>query len=369
MLDWLIVGGGLHGSHLALVLRQRLGVAASDLRAVDDAPAPFAVWRQRVAACGMAYLRSPQTHHLGLRSDALRTLAARCGVDQPFTPPYKRPATALFDAHCAEVAEAAAPVREYDHVEHIEACAGGYRVHGRHDVWRARRVVLATGPAAPQRPDWAQDVPHVFDPGFSRQALPRGGSVAVVGGGLTAAQLALSLVDAGRQAHVIGPHAPRHADFDSTPCYAGPRCLAPFLRADWHGRRRLIAQARNPGTLPGDVAAGIAQARGEGCVVWHEGRAVSADDNGVGLADGRRIAADAVVLATGFADQRPGGALVDRLIEDFELPLAPCGYPAPDADLQWRPGLFVTGGLAELELGPMAGNIRGARLAGERLAG
>jgi hypothetical protein len=35
--------------------------------------------------------------------------------------------------------------------------------------------------------------------------------------------------------------------------------------------------------------------------------------------------------------------------------------------LEWAPGLYVTGQLAELELGPTARNIGGARLAAERL--
>jgi hypothetical protein len=45
-----------------------------------------------------------------------------------------------------------------------------------------------------------------------------------------------------------------------------------------------------------------------------------------------------------------------------------CGFPAPTRSLEWAPGLYVTGALAELELGPTAPNIAGARSAGERLA-
>jgi hypothetical protein len=35
--------------------------------------------------------------------------------------------------------------------------------------------------------------------------------------------------------------------------------------------------------------------------------------------------------------------------------------------LEWADGLLVSGALAELELGPIARNIAGARAAGERL--
>jgi hypothetical protein len=74
------------------------------------------------------------------------------------------------------------------------------------------------------------------------------------------------------------------------------------------------------------------------------------------------------VLCTGFAPTRPGGALVDGLVADLGLRCAGCGYPIADATLQWRPGLFVMGPLAELELGPTARNITGARAGAERIA-
>ena len=74
-----------------------------------------------------------------------------------------------------------------------------------------------------------------------------------------------------------------------------------------------------------------------------------------------------MLLATGFEPQRPGGALVDRLAEEHRLPCAACGYPEVDTALRWHPRLFVAGPLAELELGPVARNIAGARRAGERL--
>mgnify|MGYP006952564412 CR=1 FL=1 len=48
------------------------------------------------------------------------------------------------------------------------------------------------------------------------------------------------------------------------------------------------------------------------------------------------------------------------------LELCSCGYPAPDKYLRWG-DVYVAGALAELELGPSARNIAGARLAAERI--
>ena len=59
--------------------------------------------------------------------------------------------------------------------------------------------------------------------------------------------------------------------------------------------------------------------------------------------------------------------MVDKLIAENDLPVADCGYPIVDKELQWHPGLYTTGPLAELELGPVSRNITGGRRAAERL--
>jgi len=71
---------------------------------------------------------------------------------------------------------------------------------------------------------------------------------------------------------------------------------------------------------------------------------------------------------SGSARRRRRWPWLDQAIAKHELPLAPCGYPLVAPLLAWAPGLYVTGGLAELELGPVARNISGTRHAGERLA-
>ena len=49
------------------------------------------------------------------------------------------------------------------------------------------------------------------------------------------------------------------------------------------------------------------------------------------------------------------------------LPCAECGYPVVEPDLRWHPRIYVTGPLAELELGPASRNISGARRAADRI--
>ena len=80
------------------------------------------------------------------------------------------------------------------------------------------------------------------------------------------------------------------------------------------------------------------------------------------------IAANEIILATGFEKQRPGGILVDSLVDQYGLVCAKCGYPIPKQTLEWGNDIFVTGPLAELEIGPASPNIIGARHAGERIS-
>lgn len=58
--------------------------------------------------------------------------------------------------------------------------------------------------------------------------------------------------------------------------------------------------------------------------------------------------------------------MVDEAVASLGLACGSCGYPLVSRRLEWAPGLFVSGPLSELELGPSARNIAGARSAGER---
>jgi hypothetical protein len=66
-------------------------------------------------------------------------------------------------------------------------------------------------------------------------------------------------------------------------------------------------------------------------------------------------------------DKRPGGELLDRAIRNFHFPSAPCGYLIVNEHLQWHPLVYVSGALAELEVGPVSRNIIGDRRSGERI--
>ncbi|WP_311315645.1 hypothetical protein [Neobacillus niacini] len=74
-----------------------------------------------------------------------------------------------------------------------------------------------------------------------------------------------------------------------------------------------------------------------------------------------------ILLATGFIPSLPGKSWLNEIINDLNLSCAKCGYPIINHSLQWYPNLYVSGPLAELEIGPIARNISGARHAAERI--
>ncbi len=165
----------------------------------------------------------------------------------------------------------------------------------------------------------------------------------------------------------------RKTHFDSNPCWNGPKCLTKFHHTHCYvERRRQLQEGRYRGTMPHDVARELQQVVECGRVdlkIAEVTTCTAAPDDRLrlDLDTGEMLHADRVVLATGFDPARPGSPWLDAVIANEELPCAPCGYPIPDQTLAWMPGLYVSGALAELELGATAANIRGARLAAERL--
>ena len=382
-LDWLIVGGGLHGVHLALALLGSGKAERSGLRLLDPHPKPLARWRQRSASVGMRFMRSPSVHHLDGPPFSLTGFAREGGFDKrDFRAPYNRPSTRLFDAHCdalvrdTELDELCLRGSAVDVFETEE----GLEVHTETERIATKRVVLALGSARLARPDWALELAragiepsHVFEDDFDTEGLTDGVRVAVVGGGISAAQLAVRLTEEATGPITLMIREPlREAQFDSDPGWLGPIHLEAFRKeSDLGQRRAMITGARNRGTVPRDVLKDVRRAQRSGKLAIVETDIAEARVDRHGIIElwprsGSIVRTDRVVLATGFAPERPG-AWLEPAIERMGLPLAPCGYPIVDRALRWHRRIHVSGPLAELELGPASRNIAGARMAAARL--
>jgi cation diffusion facilitator CzcD-associated flavoprotein CzcO len=387
MLSWLIIGGGVHGTLLSHHMTAA-GAARDRLRVLDPYAESLHRWNRWTAATGMDYLRSPAEHQLDVSPMALLRWAASGGraVAKLAVPPLRRPSLTTFRAHWEDVAarHRLDELRIAGTARALRSIDGGVRVETDRGALEARRVVLAVGqPERLHEPSWARRlrgagvrVEHVLDLAFRRAALAAGQSVAVVGGGLSAVQLALTLADgAPGRVTLISRRAPRVSALDATPEWfedAQLATLAPL--SDLRARRAMIASEQRRGSVPRDIADRLAIASRDGTVMWRQGEVLRAAPQAAGGArlelDGDRgaVSVDRVVLATGFARVRPGGEWLDRAIAELGLPTAPCGYPVIDAFLRWHPGIYVSGGLAELQLGPAARSIAGARRAARVLA-
>ena len=383
MLELLIIGGGIHGTYLAHALIHSKGVPARAVRILDPHPRLLHCWHHNTSNTGMTYLRSPAVHHIGLDPTHLRRYAATPqGRDfARFALPYRRPALALFNAHADAV------IKTYGLQDlHLQTRAtkltrvtNGIRVDTPEGSLSARRVLLALGQGDQLAwPAWARAlkhtcrINHIFDPDFRRAALAPWRHAVVIGGGLSAAQTARALAQKQPgSVSLISRHVPRVHDFDADPGWMGPKYLSAFYREpDYAKRRMLIRHARHTGSMTPHEAVELRLSRKRGKLVHCVAdvtRAVLGNAVHLHLDSGDCIDADLILLATGFEARRPGGAWLDDFVLAHDLPCAPCGFPVVDSRLCWHRGLFVTGALAELELGPPARNILGARHAAERL--
>lgn len=384
MLDWLIVGGGLHGTSLSLYLTRRKNIPAARIRVLDPYPEALALWNHHASNSGMEFLRSSHAHNLHFDPFSLVTFA-RTRAGEPlarFIEPYGRPSLELFRAHCRTLIER----YRLDQLRLTGTASGlirlenGWRVESEQGSLEARRVVLALGSAAPHWPAWSRSLlaagaplHHIFDPDFARADLPPEVHVVIVGGGLTAVQtaLALALENPGR-ATLLMRHPPRLHPFDADTTWISD--LRDFhAEPDYARRRAIITQARHRGSMPSDAAADLNKAVEHGLLTLMQDEIVGAHHNpsslsmNLSLASGDTLSAGHVILATGFDTTRPGGAWLPSAINAYDFPLAPDAYPIPDKTLCWSPGLHVTGALAELEIGPVARNIIGGKLAAERI--
>ncbi len=383
-LDWLILGGGIHGTYLSNVLVNALHVARSSVRVVDPNEVICHRWKQLTSNCGMRFLRSPGVHNLALASFDLERFQ-RDYAKQEWAKSigkYNRPSLQLFNQHIDAVSDRNKlnELRVKATAKCLKRNRNGIRVETDNGDLLSKRVVLAVSSnETPLIPAWASGcktlVRHAFESDFSLDWLREGDRIAVVGSGLTAAQIALhaSVLSPGLVSLVVH-RKPSVNMFDSEPCWMGPKCLVGFSSKNDVDKRLQIKQARHKGSVTPEIFHELnkAEKMGNLDIVTAKISNISADTTSsiARALDDRGdeiVSFNKMVLATGFQPGRPGGALIDNAIEEFNLPTAACGFPKADVLLRWNENIIVAGALAELSLGPASRNIIGARLAAQRI--
>jgi len=384
ILDWVVIGGGIHGTYFSNAMIRSRMIHRSDIRVIDPHSKPLEEWKRVTRNVGMDYLRSPKVHHIDLEPFSLKHFAQceECSGES-FIAPHDRPSLDLFNRHADSVIErnGLTNIRIRDVAVHIEIEPGYAIIHTEGDTIRSKRVLLSVGAGnKPCWPEWALqaqsedgNVQHVLGRDFDKKKLPETGHIVVVGGGMSAVQAALSLMDQDRDVTLLTPHPVRVNNYDSDPGWMGPKYLQRFRSERCHKKRRvLITHARNRGSVTHDLSRKLNSAvksgrcslvisRVKNCSV------LTSDLMLMKLINGEQIASNATVLATGYDKNSPGGNMIGSLAGRYGLKCAACGYPITDEHLEWTQRIYLSGALAELEVGPAARNVIGARMSFEKI--
>ncbi|MEL6470527.1 MAG: FAD/NAD(P)-binding protein [Cyanobacteria bacterium J06623_4] len=370
-------------------MRERLKAGFSPgFQVFDPSGAWLTRWHRQFAAQEIRHLRSPAVHHPDCNPHNLRDFAQ--GRSDELYDPYGRPGTALFRDFCEAVIERwqlQDKVTKAKVVDLSPLQRGFQLTLADGQTVSARRVVMATGSAQANIPDWAKQVSSC-PPGrlchaqaVSLPALPSlaGEKVLIVGGGLSSAHLAMGALKRGAQVLLMGRRTFQEKIFDAAPGWLGPKCLKGFnAETDWEKRWQMIQQARNGGSFTPETLTRLRKFSREDRVFLYEQcqvtRAVWQEDHWQVQCDNRSVhdcfahqSIDRIWLATGTELNITAHPLLQAVMVQHPTDVVH-GLPVLDSHLRW-PGceLFLMGPWAALQVGPVARNLFGAKLACDRI--
>ena len=213
-------------------MRERLSAGFSPgFQVFDPSGTWLTQWHQQFAGQEIRHLRSPVVHHPDCNPHSLLNFSTGRG-DELYNP-YNRPGTKLFRDFCETVIDR---WHLRDQVTQAKVVGlspqpQGFRLtlaDGQTAI--ARRVVIATGAAKANIPDWAKrvnDYPSnrlCHAQAVSLPALPSlvGETVLIVGGGLTSAHLATGALKRGARVLLMGRRTFKEKIFDADPGWLGP---------------------------------------------------------------------------------------------------------------------------------------------------
>jgi cation diffusion facilitator CzcD-associated flavoprotein CzcO len=385
-IDIAIIGAGPQALTLVTHLLQKRQKLRHRFLVFDPSGTWMSRWQQQFDALEIEHLRSPAVHHPHPDPFALRRFAQN-RPDELF-PPYDLPGTELFEEFCQDV------IRQWElqnsvvkaSVTGIEPITDGGRPRFRIG-WQdgesiiARRVVLATGAGKTITPNWVERIstPYPKDKLCHSQNVDlrglqmTGERVLIIGGGLTSGHLAVGAMKRGAEVLLMARRQLQEKLFDAEPGWLGPKYLKDFFaQPDWLTRWELIQQARNGGSMTPAMMTKLRQRSREGKIAFYEQcQVVEAQwlgDRWRVLCDhGQEYECERIWYATGTRFDATTNPLLQTIAAAFPTSIVN-GLPVLDQHLRW-PGceLFVMGGLAALQVGPVARNLYGAKMASERI--
>lgn len=384
--DIAIIGAGSQALTLVAHLLQKRSSLQNKFVTIDPSGKWMSRWQQQFAALGIPHLRSPAVHHPDPNPYALRRFAE--GRSDELFPPYDLPGTQLFDDFCRDVVHRwqledrvlKAAVTRIQPITDWGRCRFQLELETG-QLLKARRVVLATGSGKLQLPDWVHQISSAYPQERLRHSQQvdlrklhlQGERILIVGGGLTSGHLAVGAIALGAKVQIMVRRQLQEKLFDADPGWLGPKYLKAFsAEADWEQRSSLIQQARNGGSMTPAIMTQLRRHSRSGQLRLDEQcEIVKAEWQNncwrVSCTGGSEHECDRIWLATGTRFDATTEPLLKEVQEAFPTQMIN-GLPVLDEHLRWSGcELFVMGGLAALQLGPVARNLSGARMAGDRI--
>jgi voltage-gated potassium channel Kch len=387
--DWVIVGGGIHGTYFARELVDA-GVNPDAIRILDRKGELLGTFRHHARMCGMTAMRSPHIQHLASDPFDLATYARQHRREDEMVAMEEhmdRPTLPLFLDHSAEVIDRYGIDRLLTEatVTGIDPERGGLVVRTQDGKsYRGANVLLAIGYGGrynyPSGARSAEGVTHVW--AHDRppaEAVDDDSDCWVIGGGTTAAQLALAAAENARSVTLCTPAEIQTALTVADSVWLNWQHIERRLHSLPPGsakRLEVVCEERKDGTMPAYLKQALMR---NSTITIERGRVEQVAESGnnpvLTLHDGRTVTPNHAILATGFANvcEHP---LVRRLADDLALETGVCGMPVlDDRTLAWRrtdgysSQVYVSGTLSASTVGPFAGTIAGARRATERILG
>jgi len=203
--------------------------------------------------------------------------------------------------------------------------------------------------------------------------------ILVIGGGLTAVQAALRVVNDGHKCILCSRRPLQEKHFDIPVkwfnLYKKNKCLFDFYHDTIENRLKLLKEERDGGSIPPLYLERIALEKNRGSLAcWVgdvqynvRGKDSSAcDRNKIDISfNEKSYLFDKVILATGVAPDCTASPFIKKVLESFPIPVLG-GFPdLTKDDLRWSEGsnIFVAGAMSALQVGPDAGNLMGMRRA------
>lgn len=366
-----IIGGGIQGMTIALKLLDDNKLTINDLTIID--PNPYIKrWETITQRIGMDYLRSPLVHHVHPKPMHLKQYAKEEDYAQGFSGYYQKPQLEMFNNHIKDQIKAYNLDDCYikDQAITLKKNNDLFTVIGKKNHYITDCVIIATGinhlHSVPKFMEnvSAKNFSHVFE----QNAAIDADTDVIIGGGITAFHLARKL-SRNNRVTLIMRHNIRCHELDADPGWLGPKQMSKFDNVtDYNERRRIIKNARHRGSVPMHLKQSILNLVKQNKLNLVVQKIDKVDDSVITLANGETIPYQKIILATGCEPNLQNDTFIQNIIKTFNAPIAECGFPIVPKNLEWVPGIFVAGPLAELELGPISRNIIGGRKASMRIS-